>query len=491
MDRRMSATDDPATEPLARAFLLGTARNPVPLAAALASLGAPGSSPTELTAFALLGQRMRFRRHGPPPAGTTAAAVEDARAFVPDAARPLMRRLVGGRDASDIAGLVLADACHRRRLRPHPFDVPRLAAFVKAHGDLLGPYAATWAERGEDTEMQPAGYFDADRIDETNWTSARPAARAAFITRLRTHEPERARALVAASFASDPAPVRVRLLAALATGLSAADAPFLESLAKDRAPTVREEAQRLLKYVPGTAGAEDRLRDLVARTKVSTSGLLRRRKVLTLELPANVTAFPRDPVADPARRWAAEQYAGLGLDAMAAAFALSLPEMVAAAADDAALTALFARQASIERRFDILGTIVREHAADAWIDAIGSDAVVPLGDDALVDQWCAAALVPEAWPALPHPEAFDRLYRFLRRPLPQPTARALLRSRTVGSMQGWMNVAGLLDLACLLMTALVPAALRPELRAVLMPVPAGDIPRALLLLECLALVDPP
>src|SRR5262249_13956208 len=154
-------------------------------------------------------------------------------------------------------------------------------------------------------------------------------------------------------------------------------------------------------------------------TKVSTSGLLRRRKVLTLELPANVKAFPQDPVADPARRWVAEEYAGIGLDAMAAAFAPAVPEMIAAAARDAHLTALFARQASIERRFDLLATIVREHAADAWIDAIGSGDVAELRDVALADQWCAAALAPETWPEFSY-RAIELLYRFLRRPLPQP-----------------------------------------------------------------------
>ena len=488
----MSAPDDPAVESLTRSFLLGTARNPAPVAAALVALGTTGGTPSELTALALLGQRMRFRRHGPPPTDVAAATVEDRRAVVPEAARPLMRRLVGGKDglASDVAALALADVLHRRRLRPHPFDVPRLAAFVKALGDLLGPYAAAWAARGEEAEKQPAGYFDADAVDETNWTTARPAARAAFIAALRTREPDRARALVEASFATEPAPVRARLLGALASGLSAADVSFLEGLAKDRAPSVRDEAQRLLKLVPATAASQERLRDLVARTKVSTSGLVRRRKVLTLELPANVKPFPQDPVSDPARRWAAEEYAGIGLDAMAEAFALPLPEMLAAAADDAALTGLFARQASLERRFDVLGTIVREHAADAWIDAIGTGAAVELPDDASVDQWCAAALTPEMWPDFSY-RALERLYRFLRRPLPQPTARALLRSRAVASMHGWSGDPRVLDVLCLLLTALVPAALRAELRAALAPLPAEDIPRALLLIDCLTLVDPP
>src|SRR5262249_45483101 len=152
----------------------------------------------------------------------------------------------------------------------------------------------------------------------------------------------------------------------------------------------------------------------------------------------------QDPLVDPARRWAAEEYAGIGLDAMAAAFALGVPEMIAAAADDAALTALFAQQASLECRFDVLGTIVREHAADAWVDAVRTDAVA-LRDDGLIDQWCAAALVPDSWPALPQPTALDRLYRFLRRPLPPQTARALLRSRAVTATQGRIAAAGVLD----------------------------------------------
>ena len=384
MDRRMSAVDDAALEQLARSFLLGTARNPAPVDAAFKRLAGAAGAPSELGALALLGLRMRFRKPGPPPASSF-VAIADPRAIVPDAARPLMRRLVGGKDASanDIAGLALADACHRRRLRPHPFDLPRLSAFVKQHGELLGATASAWMARGEEI---PASYFDPDAIDETNWTSARPAARATFIAALRAREPERARALVESSFAADAAPVRARLLAALSHGLCAADAPFLESLAKDRAPSVRDEAQRLLKFIPGTAAAQSRLIDLVARTKVATAGLLRRRKTLALERPANLPAS-----AD--RGWAAAEYAGVALDEMAAAFALPVSELIAAAADDAALTALFARQASIERRFDLLATIVREQTADAWIDAVGSGEV-ELPDDATIEQWCAAALAP-------------------------------------------------------------------------------------------------
>src|SRR5262249_36776515 len=117
MDGLMSTVDDPELEPLARNFLLGTGRNPAPAEAALRRLVGSARPLAELPALALLGQRMRFRKHPPPPANSTAAAIADARTIVPDAVRPLMRRLVGGKDgaAADIAGLALADACKRRR----------------------------------------------------------------------------------------------------------------------------------------------------------------------------------------------------------------------------------------------------------------------------------------------------------------------------------------------------------------------------------------
>jgi hypothetical protein len=481
MDRVMSV-DDPALESLARSFLLGTGRNPAPIDAAFKRLAGSADGASELAALALLGQRMRFRKPGPAPAPDEMPAVADPRAIVPDAARALMRRLLGSKDGTDddIANLAVADACNRRRLRPHPFDLPRLSGFVKRHGELLGATASAWAARGE-AEAQPASFFDADAIDETNWTLARPAARTAFIAALRAREPERARALVEASFASDAAPVRARLLGALARGLSAADVPFLESLAKDRAPSVREEAQRLLKFIPGTPASQDRLRDFVARTKAGTAGLLRRRKILTLERPAHLQVAHE-------RLWAASEYVGLPLGTMAAAFALTVPDMIAAASDDVALIALFARQASIERRFDLLATIVRDHAADAWVDALEG---AELADDATADEWCAAALAPQLWPSLPNVAELVRLYGILRRPLPLAQARELMQSRAFATIHGGEWSSHMRGSSCVVLVALVPAVLRGELRAAFGSLPHEDVARASLLLDCVTLLDPP
>jgi hypothetical protein len=478
----MMTIDDAAAEALKRSFLLGTARNPPPIGGALHDVISMKGPAAELAALVLVGQRMRFRRHYPPSEPSTPPpSLTTRRKIVPDAARPLMRRLVAtdGGSASDVAAFVLADTCDRLLLRPHPFDLPRLTTFIRAHHDFLGAHAAAWAKRNDENEKGPSHYFDADTIDASNWTTARPAARSKFIIDMRGREPDRARELVAASFAADPAAVRVRLLDALARGLSPADVPFLESLAKDRAPSVRERAQQLLKYIPGTAAAEGRIRDLVARTKVGTAGLLRRRKTLSLELPATLNvSFNRE------RRWAVDEYAGVGLDAIAAAFGLSVADMVTAATDDRPLLALFARQASLERRFDVLAAIVREHAADAWIDALPEHGGVgELPDDATIEQWCAAALAPGLWSRLPEPQHLASLYGFLRRPLPPDQARELLRSRafaTIGN-ETWAAEA---------LAALIPASLRSELRRVLAALPADEVSRALLLLDCLALLDP-
>jgi hypothetical protein len=491
----MTSLDDRAGELLTRSFLLGTARNPVPAGVMPRGHAPQQRSASELAALTLVGQRLRFRRHSPPRQPDKVPPIEDARKIVPDAARPLMRKLLAtkGGSATDVAALALADICNRRGLRPHPFDLPRLRAFVKAHAESLGACAVAFAAQGEEGANPAAGYFDADKLDASNWTSARPAARAEFISNMRRGEPDRARELVEASFTTDPAPIRARILAALTYGLSVADAPFLESLEKDRAPSVRDLAQLLLKRIPGTAAAEGRIRDLVARTKVSSSGLFRKRTRLTLELPANLQTVPQALAAAQAgRRWAAEEYAGVGLDAIAAAFGLAIAGMIDAAGDDPALLALFARQASLERRFDVLATIAREHAADAWIDAIGSEArgVAELSDAGAREGWCAAALTPELWPALPTAPELDRLYGFLRGPLPEAQARALLRSQALAALSTAKAPVGTIGLRCLSVAVLTPASLRPQLRAVFASLPPEETLRALLLLDCLALVDP-
>jgi Family of unknown function (DUF5691) len=456
----------------------------------------PASDPAaQLTALALVGQRLRLRRLVRPPEPDAPRVVEDRRAMVPDSARSLMRRLVAGRDgsATDVAALALADTCNLCALRPHPFDMPRIDAFIRAHAERLGSSAAAWVERGGNPEVRPRHYFDAQAIDAANWTSAGPAARAAFITTMRAKDPDSARALVEASLASEPAPVRVRLVEALSHRLSAADALFLEGLADDRALTVREAAVRLLKRIPGTDAADGLLKDLVGRIKVSTSGLLRQRRVLALEPPANLQRTADTVTSDEvARRWAATTFAGVRLDALAVSLDLSVADMVEAASRDGPLLALLTRLASTEMRLDILAAIVREHACGAWTDAIWTvDETTPEIDDAMLVLWSEAALAPTLWPALPSGGDLERLYGFFRRPMPRPQAEELLRApafAAYGRTEQPVGVAGRRGVA---IAALMPPSLRSELRRELMSRAPEEAGRAILLLDCLALLDPP
>jgi hypothetical protein len=447
-----------------------------------------------LTALALVGQRLRLRRPVRPPEAGAPRVIEDRRAVVPDSARSLMRRLVGGRDgsATDVAALALADTCNRRALRPHPFDMPRVDAFIRAHAERLGSCAAAWVERGGNPEVRPRHYFDAQAIDAANWNSAGPAARAAFIATMRAKDPDGARALVEASFVSEPAPVRVRLVDALSHRLSAADGPFLEGLAGDRAPTVREAAARLLKRIPGTDAADGLLKDLVGRIKVSAAGVLRQRRVIALEPPANLQRTADTITSgEVARRWAATTFAGVGLDALAASLGLSVADMVEAASQDGPLLALLTRLASIEMRLDILAAIVREHACNAWTDAIWAvDETTPEIDDSMLVLWSEAALAPTLWPALPNGSDLERLYGFLRRPMPRPQAEELLRAPAFAAFGGTEPLAGVAGRLSVAIAALMPASLRSELRRELMSRIPEEAGRAVLLIDCLALLDP-
>jgi hypothetical protein len=58
-------------------------------------------------------------------------------------------------------------------------------------------------------------------------------------------------------------------------------------------------------------------------------------------------------------------------------------------------------------------------------------------------------------------------------------------------MEGRIVAQGGLDFTPLALTALVPSVLRSELRALLAPLPPEFGSRALLLLDCLTIVDPP
>jgi hypothetical protein len=469
--------DAAAVETLTRSVMLGTARQAAPLQKAFGGLIVPDDPKAALKALALLGQHSRFRR----PARAAPASVDplfpDERAAVPEAARPLLRSLLSGKsgDVTDAVALAIADAMERQRLRLHPFDLPRLEDFVKAHADQLGASAVAWTQRHA-TTTTPDTYSFVETIDETNWTHGRPAQRAAFIRSLRATDAARARALVEGVFASEQAPVRLVLVKALAENLSPADQPFLEGLAKDRAPTVREAAESLLARLAGSPQAAKRLEECLGRIKRATAGVLRRRTALQLDYPATIKEWQREA-------WAISTFGTIALDDFAKGLELSIDEVVAAAADDQVLSIVLAVQASQARRYDLLARLVRERATNAWVAMVQAD------DFDIIDPaaWSAAAIQPDLWPEMPG--ALMRLYAKLRVPLPAPTAERLLASKAWRDLRG-IAEQNIPDPAMFSAIAtLLPQTLRDPLRKQLAPLSAEVNARALAALSLLDIIE--
>jgi hypothetical protein len=478
--------DNPAAEALFRSFMLGTARQPAPAATALQGLADPGDPKAALKALALVGQRQRFRRPARIAATAPAPLFADPREPVPEAARPLLKSLLAGRggDHRDAAAQAIADAMARRHLKLHPFDLPRLESFLQAESEKLGASAVAWMERRSAAPQTERGYFDADAIDESNWQHARPAQKAAFIRSLRGRDAAHARALVETALPGEQAPARLALVKALAEGLGPDDHPLLESLAKDRAPTVRDAAAALLAKLPGSPQSASRLADALGRIKQTKAGLINRRIVLKLDYPATVKDGQH-------AAWAVATFAGLGLKTLADALKLSVEAMVAAA-DDPGLTAVFAQQAAAERRFELLHHLVRNGAGDAWM-SMAQAGELGFSDPDAIAAWSAAAIAPELWQDMPAGLWLQQLHGLLRMPLPPQTAQQILVSRAWRRFREATQHEKAPSWAAELTTALaalMPAGLRPALRENLSGLPPELTARAGALLMLLDLIDP-
>jgi hypothetical protein len=196
-------------------------------------------------------------------------------------------------------------------------------------------------------------------MDETTWTRGTPGLRARFIAERRKHDADAARALVEAVWAQENADTRVRLLMALETGLHDGDQPFLESIGKDRAPRVRALAQRFLARLTGKRGEHPALAACVERIQRSTTGLLKKRAALALELPATVKEHE-------AKAWIREAFAEVSFEELARALQLTEAQVIEAAEKDANLSLALALMAVQDRRFDLLEQLTRSQISDAW-----------------------------------------------------------------------------------------------------------------------------
>jgi hypothetical protein len=425
-------------------------------------------------ALSLAGQALRFTRPQNPAEYAVESWPRDERPILPQALRAPILRLLD-RCTEDTAR-ALAVALETQRLRPHPFDLPKMDGFVRRHSDRLGVTAQYWVQRETNTSTA-RGYFDAVELNAETWTEAPPRMRAKFLREMRKRDAEGARLLLEKSWNGEDAERRVQLISVMQTGLSAADTEFLEKIRKDRAPRVRAVAQRFLAALSGSAGENPALAACMERIQRSKSGLLKKREVLKIELPATVKEHE-------AARWIQEQFADVTLDELVRACELpDAQSLVDAALKDENLLFALALMASREKRFDLLATIADE-LPDAWGKMSSSN-----WEDASLDEpaeraaWAEAILRPKKWlsPA-PFP-AWSWLHRQMEGPLPAEVMRKVFASNAWTEQLEEEKKPGteMVQVFC----ALCPSGLRDQLRSQLEPLDAERKDKGLMLLEIL------
>lgn len=400
-------------------LMQGTARRPLIPEGVLGEGIAPAEPCTAPRLMALAVQAELFAMPLVPTEFDEVAAQDDPRSIVPEAARPLILRLVSGKGnpPDDAAALALALALEAGGLRLHPFDLPRLNAFVRKHSDVLGQ---AMTGRNDESAERVGDWFASDALDPTNWTLATPARKATFIAQLRGSDPASARALVEAQLPVEKADVRLRLIDALATGLSGDDRTFLESLANDRAPTVKQAVTRLLARLPGTGAAAAQIEELVSRIAAGKAGLLRKRITLKLQLPANL----KGPA--PITEWLAANFGAVNSSSLGAAFGMSGDAMLEAAQGDDDLVKGIAFAACAGREWSLLEDIARRYVPHIWAEFLqpglaAFGVVLP----AERSQWISAVIPGAVAPASLNPWVLTALHEAFAGPLPAAQARAL------------------------------------------------------------------
>src|SRR5215472_15153221 len=178
-------------------LLGGTSRHPLPGELIPTS---STSSDGALEMLSLMGQALRFARTSTPESFVVEPEVKDDRKIISDHLRRPLIRLLTAKNFTDHPARAFARAFDRLRLRPHPFDLPLIDAFVRSNAEKLGPTAQHWADR-QKPEAETQSYFDPEELDESNWAQATVSRRVAYLEQRRRDDPDGARALVEATWA--------------------------------------------------------------------------------------------------------------------------------------------------------------------------------------------------------------------------------------------------------------------------------------------------
>lgn len=427
-------------------LLAGTSRQALPELVRPANPDSDGV----LEVLSLVGQALRFERPATPDSFIVEPEIKDERKIVADSLRRPLVRLLTAKNVTEHPARATARTLERLRLRPHPFDLPLIDAFVRSYAESLGPTAQHWADRQKsDAEIQ--SYFDPESLDESNWAHATISRRVAYLEQRRQGGADAARTLLESTWGQESADARFRLLQTLQTGLSATDQPFLSTLEKDRAPRVRALAAKFLARL-GASGESPALRTCLERIKQSKSGLIRKRTALQLELPANV----KDQAAS---RWVLQTFSDVSFKELANAFHLKEEELIEAAAKDEPLLLALALLATCDLRLDLLELVVT-HFPNVWEKMVesGLDTLGTMGESER-QRWLEILVHPyrKDLPAIYH--LWDWLHRITDALAPASVISSVLQAKFLKKLPEhecalWFE----------LLAAMCPAAQRRELR---------------------------
>jgi hypothetical protein len=435
-----------------------------------------------LQALSLTGQVLRFDRPTQPATFVVEDTLVDERAIVSHDVRILLLRLLSGKNQTSFLATTVARALSKANLRLYPFHMPMLEMFVEANAEILGPEALAFSQRQAPAEHKQS-YFAPDQLTDETWMLATPAVKASFIASRRASDPAAALALLEASWGAESADSRVRLLGTLRSNLSEGDAPFLTGLAKDRAPRVRELAQRLLARLPGPAGENPALRAVLERIKVGQNGLIFKKASLSLELPATVKGHG-------AIRWIGDSFGSLSLQSLADALSMPTEAMIPAAEKDSHLMVAMLIMATNDKRLDIVDTITGRYLLDGWEAFIQAD-IDELADYApdMRQRWVELVLRPNRWTADTSLWMLQWVVKILDGPALDDTLRGILKSMPWQSAlkdPDRLNAETVEALA-----VLCPASTRPALRTALTGLDTNKTQSANLFLDLMDSLEAP
>lgn len=404
-----------------QAMMLGLAHHPLPDTAGEA-----------LTALALVAARGRYARPLPPArenAGTRPSGGIDPATLLPEAARQPLLRLFTGKDGStsDATAFAVLRAIKLSGLGLHPFDFSRLEDFIARFAEDLGPLERTWlkAVRPDDNKKADASYDD-EPVTAENLGAAGKAGKLAFLKGLRAGDPAKARSLIEGLLPRETAALRAELVGLLGVSLGNADAAFLESLAQDRASSVRDAAAALLARLPGNAAYDKKLARLRDRIEIKKAGLLRRRIVLDLRKEPRANGIFRSFEGYQENK---ELFEGVRLGDLARSLNLAEDEMIAAGLDQVELGNLIFRAAVLENPARDLSRYAALFKGDlSHLTLLMLSDLLPRLHATARAAVLDLTISPGSWSSLPSPVLLQQVPAVLGDALPPHLAAALLRS---------------------------------------------------------------